>query len=727
VETHNHLKIINHNQKPVFQTSHYSNAPLPAKNITHSILSLLEQNHHSDPFTNQQQTITTTSNQANTEKPTTMKESSPNSNQINHLQYQQNLILKSKAPPFHATLFFKRRPIPNHPTNSSIDPSLLQEYIDNHWVIPAKSQPTCYSRIFTIKQKDKIRLIFDARYLNKFIHTNHFQVEDLRSVQRIIHPQDYMCKLDLQKAYHQIVMNPTQTSLLGFRANNQDFIFRVLPFGLNAAPMILTKALKPVLRQLRSLGIRANIYYDDILLAASSPSTLQQHLQLTIQILNEFGWRVNFLKSQLQPSQAIQYIGAQITTSPSVSIAISEDGYNNFHAAAQSLIESNQTPTYLVRRALGSLNWATRFNSLLKIYTVKLQASLIYSINLKMKFVTINEEIRQDLKQLLSLPITQFTTAALSDSNLVISTDATPSTLAASIRNASTIIDTTSTFDHSSEHINVKEAKAVLLATKTFSNLVTSSRVTFAIDNQSVVFSLRKAKSSNKTIQHIIRQIYQQLLIARPSRVWFTYVPSDKNVLSDSLSRPSTEDWATNPRVLEDIIRATKFRPEIELFASEADHLLQRFVTQQPNGRAEWHDAFSRPWSNLPNLYANPPFRLLGRVLSKINADRPNIMLIAPQWPSRPWWPLLLTADVIYSLPKHQDMFSFLGKTHAPPNWTPLVAIFKNGDNRESISQQIQPRSIRPMPSHQQTASDMESFKDFLQPEAKRTRSSIIL
>jgi hypothetical protein len=58
-------------------------------------------------------------------------------------------------------------------------------------------------------------------------------------------------------------------------------------------------------------------------------------------------------------------------------------------------------------------------------------------------------------------------------------------------------------------------------------------------------------------------------------------------------------------------------------------------------GRSKGVGALSFSWEGL-NAYAFPPVALIHRVLLKARLERPRLILVAPRWQSRPWFPLLL-------------------------------------------------------------------------------------
>ena len=85
--------------------------------------------------------------------------------------------------------------------------------------------------------------------------------------------------------------------------------FNCLPFGLSSAPWIFTKATKPVVTSLRTLGMRIIIYIDDILVMAPSKELTQEHIQCLIFLLENLGFTVNRQKSLTNPAQEIDFLG----------------------------------------------------------------------------------------------------------------------------------------------------------------------------------------------------------------------------------------------------------------------------------------------------------------------------------------------------------------------------------------------------------------------------------
>ena len=66
--------------------------------------------------------------------------------------------------------------------------------------------------------------------------------------------------------------------------------------------------LRPVVKYLRENGLRINLFVDDFLLI-SQAKYMTDHKDLFLHTLTDLGWRINFDKSQLEPSTKCRYLG----------------------------------------------------------------------------------------------------------------------------------------------------------------------------------------------------------------------------------------------------------------------------------------------------------------------------------------------------------------------------------------------------------------------------------
>ena len=95
---------------------------------------------------------------------------------------------------------------------------------------------------------------------------------------------------------------PKSRCFLVFIFDGKIYRFKVMHYGLNSAPRIFTKLLKPILRLLRCQGMLLIIYLDDILLIAPTAELCLAQGKLLMKLLQDLGFLVNMNKSVLKNS-----------------------------------------------------------------------------------------------------------------------------------------------------------------------------------------------------------------------------------------------------------------------------------------------------------------------------------------------------------------------------------------------------------------------------------------
>ena len=107
-------------------------------------------------------------------------------------------------------------------------------------------------------------------------------------------------------------------------------------------------------------------------------------------------------------------------------------------------------------------------------------------------------------------------------------------------------------------------------------------------------------------------------------------------------SRASCGDIVVSPpQVTRALLRAWG-NPSIDLFATCLNAKLPLYCSLVPDPQAVFEDAFRHPWDDL-DLYAFPPFALVGRVIARVQkSSRIAMTLVAPLWPEKEWFADLL-------------------------------------------------------------------------------------
>ena len=206
---------------------------------------------------------------------------------------------------------------------------------------------------------------------------------------------------------------------------------------------------------------------------------------------------------------------------------------------------------------------------------------------------------------------------------------------------------------------------------------LSNSRVLFFCDNQAVVSLLKHGTSRSAQLMAELRVVWQLLLDFRIT-LDAVYIKSAHNPADAPSRHRDSSDWTFLPGLrarLRDLWR----KPfTLDPFATAATTMARNFCSLRDEEQHTAADGFSISWSD-QDLFLNPPWRLMSRVLRKIFADRARGVLIIPRWPSQHWWPQVLTLRASWHalpLPRHCVLPLHRGRVDPFANFsTRLVAL----------------------------------------------------
>ena len=165
---------------------------------------------------------------------------------------------------------------------------------------------------------------------------------------------DWAVSIDLKDAYRHVPIHPQSRLFLGFKYQNRNFIYKVLPFGLKDSPWVFSRVVASVIGHLRRLGVRIFYYLDDWLLVAESLVLLESHLQTTLELSQKLGFIINWKKSMLTPQRMPTYLGASLDI-PRLIVRPVERRVVALQSLIQRLIAHWVAPALLWQMFLGHL------------------------------------------------------------------------------------------------------------------------------------------------------------------------------------------------------------------------------------------------------------------------------------------------------------------------------------------------------------------------------------
>ena len=182
------------------------------------------------------------------------------------------------------------------------------------------------------------------------------------------------------------------------------------------------------------------------------------------------------------------------------------------------------------------------------------------------------------------------------------------------------------------QHINVLELTAAELALKSFTHLWQGSRARFRLNNMTAVSQILKMGSPRSLRCIVVTQEIWEHVLLHKSTATAQHLPGKENVIADQQSRVfrDTSNWRLDLQVF---AAPMSFFPliQVDLFADRLNHKLAWYWSWRPDPHAEEVDALTTVWNSM-RAYAFPPFRLVRRILRKVQDERSELLLVAPVW-----------------------------------------------------------------------------------------------
>lgn len=218
-------------------------------------------------------------------------------------------------------------------------------------------------------------------------------------------------------------------------------------------------------------------------------------------------------------------------------------------------------------------------------------------------------------------------------------------------------------------HINLKELFVVKLALETLAKDVKNCQILLRVDNTTAIaYVNRMGGSRYPKFNSLAREIWQWAE-KRNNFLFASYIPSRDNSEADALSRLYNDDaeWELAPYAFNEITNCFG-SVDIDLFVTRRNAKCKRFCSRFPDSKAEQIDALTLSWSDL-KFYAFPPFALILKMLAKIRHDRATGVVVVPNCPSQPWYPLfqeLLIGEPLKLRPNEDLLLSPCRKKQHP-------------------------------------------------------------
>ena len=495
------------------------------------------------------------------------------------------------------------------------------------------------SHIFPrIKKDGSVRIILNLKNLNETVTYEHFKMDTRQMAARLLTKNCFMASVDLKQAYFAISIAKEHRKYLKNFWEGTLYQFTCMPNGLACGPRIFTKLLKPVFATLQAEGYSCLGYLDDSFLTADTAEECRAGVERMIELFTELGFIINIDKSVLKPTQQLTFLG-YIFDSRSMEIRIGSDKINTMKDACEELLHKDRISIREVARVVGLMVAYSEGADFGRLHYRHLERDKIEALKQNYgdfdRNMTISKDGWENILWWAKNAHSQSKKIWRGNPTVVITSDSSLFAWGAIYNSISTGGDWS--LEEKTFHINVLEIKAALYALQTFCKDMHNTHIQLKVDNTTAMAYINHMGGSKSKQCDAIAIEMWNWCIERDLWISACHIPGSVNEadLESRLCHDQME-WKLDPQVFNKIVKLWG-TPQIDLFASILNNQIPRYVAWKPDPSAEHIDAFSMSWEN-DLLYAFPPFSLIDRCLQKIHQERATVIMVVPQWPTRPWW-----------------------------------------------------------------------------------------
>ena len=383
------------------------------------------------------------------------------------------------------------------------------------------------------KPDGTLRICCNFSKVNKALLVNYYPLPNCQDLLNQVSRKKFYTKIDLLHGFYNFDMAEGAKWLTATIAPGHAMTWNKVPQGLATVPSWFQWAMTTVLGNL--VGKCCMIYIDDLIIFGNTLEEIHENTKAVLARLNQFDFRINIAKCQLEPSTTIDFLGHTIS-------------YDTIQAGPKSakILENIKNPNHETKpkdktdklnTLVGILNWFSRYIPNLPL---RMKPLLDAKAGGHWNWGIPQDTAFTDLRDALSNMETLFLPSGADGSTLEIHTDASRDGWFAVLFENTGIGDTiearlrvvcmTGGIFRNSQlgwSILQKEAFAMFQAHKKFDHYIRLSPFTLCIDNKTLCYM---ENSSDPMVMRWYLRIQQY-----SSEI--VHIPGSQNIVPDSGSR----------------------------------------------------------------------------------------------------------------------------------------------------------------------------------------------
>lgn len=423
---------------------------------------------------------------------------------------------------------------------------ILTEVENGHYKI-VDEKPLIISALGAIPKSDssKVRLIHDCSQptgfaVNDFADATTFKYQSIKDAIKLITPNCYMAKLDLQNAYRSVNIHSSNTQATGLKwrfGNNKHFTYMVdtkLPFGAKLSPYIFNTLTQAVRVIMKNRGFKDIIVYlDDFLLVADTYDNCQKALHELMKLVRELGFQINYNKVE-GPYQKLTFLGL-VLNSINMTITVPDQKITEIHTLLINTLHARKITKRRIQQLVGKLNWITQcvYGGRFHMRRLIDRANSLRSSGHR---TYVNKDMKLDIMWWLDFMKVFNGTMQMIDDRMPVSVSIDACKTACGSFFQGDFIHAPWTPQTALLPINYLEVLSLEIATRRWSRAWSNKLVYVHCDNITACAIINKGSCKHPTVMDSLRRIFWLSAIYN-FRIRAVYYPGRFNTLADRVSR----------------------------------------------------------------------------------------------------------------------------------------------------------------------------------------------
>jgi hypothetical protein len=192
--------------------------------------------------------------------------------------FEMNINIKPDARPVTAR-HYRLTPAEREVLVKKVD-----EFVKRRWIEPSTS-PWSSTALFVPKPDGGLRFCVDYRFLNDLTVKDKGPLPTIPEILDSMHGKNLFSALDLCSGFYQIPLHPSSRPYTAFPSPSGLYQWRVMPMGLCNSPAVFQAAMNTVLKDHIAAGY-CRVYLDDVLIMSNSPEEHARHLDAVLTSLH---------------------------------------------------------------------------------------------------------------------------------------------------------------------------------------------------------------------------------------------------------------------------------------------------------------------------------------------------------------------------------------------------------------------------------------------------------